>query len=322
MSAITLRTATEQDASAIRGLLQREGLPTSDLDSARPDFVLACDGADVIGTGALQPFGDTALVRSVAVSADRRGLGIGGRIVRELEQRAQQMGIRDLVLLTQTATGFFEHQGYRIIPRESVGAPVQQSDEFRLLCPATATCMSKSLTGAQASHIADKPYKVLVLCTGNSARSILAEALINHLGAGRFRGFSAGSHPKGAVHPLALDLLKEMGLPTQGLRSKSWDEFAPPGAASLDFVFTVCDNAAGEACPYWPGQPIKAHWGLPDPAAVEGSDADRRRAFRAAFQALESRVRMFMSLPIASLDRSELQQRLKAIGTASSESNA
>jgi len=182
--------------------------------------------------------------------------------------------------------------------------------------------MSKSLTGAQASHIADKPYKVLVLCTGNSARSILAEALINHLGAGRFRGFSAGSHPKGAVHPLALDLLKEMGLPTQGLRSKSWDEFARPGAASLDFVFTVCDNAAGEACLYWPGQPITAHWGLPDPAAVEGSDADKRRAFRAAFQALESRVRMFMSLPIASLDRSELQQRLKAIGTASSESNA
>jgi len=161
---------------------------------------------------------------------------------------------------------------------------------------------------------ADRPYHVLFLCTGNSARSILAEALINHWGGGRFRGFSAGSHPKGAVHPVALALLERMGLPTEGLRSKSWEEFAVTGAAPLDFVFTVCDNAAGEACPYWPGQPMTAHWGLPDPAAVTGTEAQQWVAFRAVFQALETRIKLFTSLPLASLDRIKLKERLEAIG--------
>jgi arsenate reductase len=160
----------------------------------------------------------------------------------------------------------------------------------------------------------NRPYNVLFLCTGNSARSILAEALINHRGHGQFRGLSAGSHPKGAVHPMGLEILKRMKLPTEGLRSKSWDEFAVPGAAPLDFVFTVCDNAAGEVCPYWPGQPLTAHWGVPDPAAVEGPDTDKRAAFRSAFQALDSRIKTFTSLPLASLDRIKLQQRLDAIG--------
>lgn len=159
-----------------------------------------------------------------------------------------------------------------------------------------------------------RPYNVLFLCTGNSARSILAESLINHWGTGAFRGFSAGSHPKGAVHPLALELLTQMRLPIEGLRSKSWDEFAAPGAEPIDFVFTVCDNAAGEVCPYWPGQPITAHWGVPDPAAVEGSYTAKRAAFRSAFQALENRIRLFTSLPLASLDRAELRERLNAIG--------
>jgi protein-tyrosine-phosphatase len=157
-------------------------------------------------------------------------------------------------------------------------------------------------------------FNVLFLCTGNSARSILAEALINHWGRGKFRGFSAGSHPKGAVHPIALELLRQMKLPTEGLRSKSWDEFAAPAAQRLDFVFTVCDNAAGEACPYWPGQPMTAHWGLADPAAVEGSDVNKWVAFRSAFHVLESRIMTFASLPIASLDRVKLQARLDAIG--------
>ena len=161
---------------------------------------------------------------------------------------------------------------------------------------------------------ADRPYHVLFLCTGNSARSILAEALINHWGGGRFRGFSAGSHPKGTVHPVALALLERMGLPTEGLRSKSWEEFAVTGAAPLDFVFTVCDNAAGEACPYWPGQPMTAHWGLPDPAAVTGTEAQQWVAFRAVFQALETRIKLFTSLPLASLDRIKLKERLEAIG--------
>lgn len=160
----------------------------------------------------------------------------------------------------------------------------------------------------------DKIYTVLFLCTGNSARSILGEALINYWGQGKFRGFSAGSHPKGQVHPIALELLKQMKLPTERLRSKSWDEFAAPGAAYLDFVFTVCDNAAGEVCPYWPGQPMTAHWGLDDPAAVEGSDTEKWLAFRRTFSQLESRIKIFTSLPIASLDRIKLQENLDSIG--------
>lgn len=160
----------------------------------------------------------------------------------------------------------------------------------------------------------DRTYNVLFLCTGNSARSILAESLVNHWGHGRFHGYSAGSHPKGVVHPIAIELLKQMRLPTEGLRSKAWDEFAAPGAPSLDFVFTVCDNAAGEVCPYWPGKPMTAHWGVPDPAAVEGTDTDKWLAFRAAFTALENRIKLFTTLPIESLDRMKLKENLDAIG--------
>jgi arsenate reductase (thioredoxin) len=162
--------------------------------------------------------------------------------------------------------------------------------------------------------MSSRPFNVLFLCTGNSARSILAESLINHWGRGKFLGYSAGSHPKGQVHPIAVELLQKMRLPTEGLRSKSWDEFATPGAAHLDFVFTVCDNAAGEVCPYWPGQPMTAHWGVEDPAAVEGADVDKWLAFRKAFAQLENRIKIFTSLPIASLDRVKLQERLDAIG--------
>lgn len=168
----------------------------------------------------------------------------------------------------------------------------------------------------------ERPFNVLFLCTGNSARSILAEQLVNHWGRGKFRGFSAGSHPKGRVHPIALELLNHMQLPTEGLRSKSWDEFAAPDAPALDFVFTVCDNAAGEVCPIWPGQPVSAHWGVEDPAAVEESDAEKWLAFRTAFKELESRIKAFTSLPIRSLDRIRLQQQLDAIGNSRSEQRA
>jgi len=164
--------------------------------------------------------------------------------------------------------------------------------------------------------MSDRPYNVLFLCTGNSARSIIAEALINQWGPGRFRGYSAGSHPKGTVHPIALQLLKKMNLPTEGLRSKSWDEFAAAGAPPLAFVFTVCDNAAGEVCPYWPGQPMTAHWGVPDPAAVRGSDTDKWLAFRDAFRMLDNRIKIFTSLPLESFDRMRLKERLDAIGRA------
>jgi arsenate reductase len=164
--------------------------------------------------------------------------------------------------------------------------------------------------------VSDRPYNVLFLCTGNSARSIIAEALLNQWGRGEFRGFSAGSYPKGAVHPIALELLKRVNLPTAGLRSKSWDEFASPDSLPLDFVFTVCDNAAKEVCPYWPGQPMTAHWGVPDPAAVEGTETEKWVAFREAFRLLDNRIKIFTSLPLASLDRIKLQERLDAIGKA------
>jgi protein-tyrosine-phosphatase len=159
-----------------------------------------------------------------------------------------------------------------------------------------------------------RPYNVLFLCTGNSARSIIAECLLNRLGAGHFRAYSAGSAPKGAVHPLALTLLERQGFETARLRSKSWDEFAKPGAPPLDFVFTVCDHAAKEPCPVWPGQPMTAHWGVPDPAALEGNEPEKHVAFAAAYRMLNNRIGIFVSLPMASLDRLALQQRLDAIG--------
>jgi arsenate reductase len=164
-----------------------------------------------------------------------------------------------------------------------------------------------------------RTYNVLFLCTGNSARSILAESLMNTLGKGRFRAFSAGSVPKGRVNPLALDLLERMNLPSEGFRSKSWDEFAAPDAPPLDFIFTVCDNAAGEACPVWPGKPMTAHWGIADPAAVEGSDADKALAFRKALKQLETRIKLFTELPIASLDQMTLREKLRAIGQPTTE---
>lgn len=158
------------------------------------------------------------------------------------------------------------------------------------------------------------PFNVLFLCTGNSARSILAESLLNHWGQGRFRGYSAGSFPKGAVHPRALQLLRSLNLPVARLRSKSWNEFATPGAPRMDFVFTVCDQAAGEVCPAWPGQPVTAHWGLPEPAAVEGSEIDQSRAFCDTLRALQNRIKLFVALPIASLDRLSLARQVEAIG--------
>jgi arsenate reductase len=165
--------------------------------------------------------------------------------------------------------------------------------------------------------MSDRTYNVLFLCTGNSARSILAESIVNQLGGVRFTGFSAGSQPKGEVHPYALDLLASIGVSATGLHSKSWDVFAVAGAPRMDFIFTVCDNAAGEACPVWPGQPVTAHWGIPDPAAVEGSEAEKRAAFRDAFANLERRIRIFVSLPLATLDGTALKQRLDAIGRTS-----
>jgi arsenate reductase len=173
---------------------------------------------------------------------------------------------------------------------------------------------------AETANAATRPrpatLNLLFLCTGNSARSILAEAIVNRLCShgGRFRAYSAGSHPKGEPNPFALELLRSLDIPTDDLRSKSWDEFAAPGAPQLDFIFTVCDQAAGEQCPYWPGRPMTAHWGLPDPAAVEGSDEAKRKAFFDTFVALRRRIELFTQLPFDALDRMALESRITEIG--------
>jgi arsenate reductase len=179
------------------------------------------------------------------------------------------------------------------------------------LCGGVGPAAGEARGEGKMSH---EVYNVLFLCTGNSARSIMAEAIMNRYGAGRFRAFSAGSRPKGEVHPYAIELLRNLNYVTDGLRSKSWDEFAEPGAPVMDFVFTVCDDAAAEACPVWPGQPMSAHWGVPDPAAVEGSEAVKRAAFADACRMLTNRISIFTNLPIASLDRLSLQKKLEEIG--------
>ncbi|MEO3429008.1 arsenate reductase ArsC [Pelagibius sp. CAU 1746] len=161
-----------------------------------------------------------------------------------------------------------------------------------------------------------KVYNVLFLCTGNSARSVMAEAIVDRLGEGRFKGYSAGSHPTGRVNPYALDLLHSLGHPTGELRSKSWDEFAAPGAPRMDFVITVCDNAAGEVCPVWPGQPVTAHWPFRDPAAVAGPEAQKRQAFAEVYGQIENRIGVFVNLPVAALDRMSLRRRLRELGGA------
>jgi arsenate reductase len=167
-----------------------------------------------------------------------------------------------------------------------------------------------------------KTYNVLFLCTHNSARSILAEAHLNHVGKGRFTAYSAGSHPRGKVNPFALELLAKNRLNTTSLRSKSWDEFAQPGAPRMDFVFTVCDQAAGEMCPIWPGQPMTAHWGVDDPAKAEGTDEEKRRSFLVAFKELSTRINLFLSLPLDKLDRLALTRKLAEIGQAGAETKA
>ena len=159
-----------------------------------------------------------------------------------------------------------------------------------------------------------RPYNILVLCTGNSARSILGEALFNTIGAGRFKAYSAGSHPTGRVNPFAIEQIRALGVPVEDLRSKSWDEFARPDAPQMDFIVTVCDNAAGEVCPLWPGQPVTAHCGFPDPAAVEGGDDEKRAAFAQTLRQIRNRVQLLLSLPLETLDRMAIESRMKAIG--------
>jgi arsenate reductase len=172
----------------------------------------------------------------------------------------------------------------------------------------------RELGHTQWEKIMHKTYNILILCTGNSARSIMGEALFNTMGAGRFKAYSAGSHPSGIVNPFAIEQVQRLGYPVEGLRSKSWDEFAQPGAPQMDLIITVCDNAAGEMCPLWPGKPVKAHWGFPDPAAVEGTDEVKRAAFTRTFHQIHNRVQLLLSLPLETLDRMTIENQVRAIG--------
>jgi len=287
-----VRRGQAADMPSVMALLQSAGLPTEDLPRIEGLRTWVIGSKDAIrGVIALEPIGGEGLLRSLVVAPDYRNQGLARALVTQLEMDARAEGVTRLVLLTQTAADFFRGMGYHTIDRSDVSDLMSQCAQFRSLCPASAICMAKMVN----DPMANRPYNVLFLCTGNSARSILAESLLNRCGQGRFRGYSAGSHPKGTVHPMALGLLEQMKLPTAGLRSKPWDEFAAPDAPAIDFVITVCDNAAGEVCPIWPGHPTKAHWGVPDPAAVEGSDSQKRAAFRDALRVLENRIQLFVS---------------------------
>lgn len=310
MTDINIATLGIRDRSALQALLVAAELPTEDLTSTSlGDFLAARAGDTLIGAAGLERHGDTALLRSVVVDKTLRGTGLGQRLVAAMEARARELGVRRLYLLTTTADKFFGRLGYRALARDEAPVAIQATAQFSQLCPSSSAFMMKALEA--------RVYNVLFLCTGNSARSILAESVMNNLaiGGGRFKAYSAGSHPKDAVNPFTLETLQANKFPVTDLRSKSWDEFAAPGAPALDFVFTVCDQAAQEACPYWPGQPMTAHWGLPDPAAEQGTDEAKRKAFRDTLMVLRRRIELFASLPFDKLDKLSIQKHIKDIGT-------
>jgi protein-tyrosine-phosphatase/N-acetylglutamate synthase-like GNAT family acetyltransferase len=301
--------ATAADGSDVRKLLDASGLPTADVTAALlSNFLVQHDRADLVAVGGLEFGANSALIRSVAVAPSKRGGGLGRQMVQALETLVRGRGCHQLYLLTTSAEAYFAKLGYERVPRESAPAGIRATQEFSSLCPTSSSLMVKTMD--------PKILNVLFLCTGNSARSILAEAVLNNLSLsqGKFKGYSAGSHRNGAVHRFTLELLQRSHLPTEGLCSKSWDEFARPDSPPLDFVFTVCDQAAGETCPYWPGQPVTAHWGMPDPAAVEGSEEQKRRAFADTLMVLRRRIELFASLPFNKLDRLALQRSVSEIG--------
>jgi arsenate reductase (thioredoxin) len=298
-------------------LLRAQGLPASDItDEHLEHFFFSGSDESPTGLVGVEIYGTDALLRSLVVAESTRSRGVGAALVQYVEDYAASRRVGALYLLTTTAESFFERRGYRRVDRAQAPRSIQSTLEFSSLCPASSAFMIKQLNPL-LRQVTGRLYNVLFLCTGNSARSILAESLLNHWGKGRFRAFSAGSHPKGKVHPMALELLKRTNLPTDDLRSKSWDEFTAPGAPPLDFIFTVCDNAAGEVCPVWPGRPMTAHWGIADPAAAQGTDAEKALAFRQALEELDARIELFTNLPIESLDSMTLHARLRDIGKSS-----
>jgi len=290
--------------AAIRALLERSNLPVKDLHQGGLTrfFGVEADG-ELAGVIGLESHGGAGLLRSLAVSPQRRGQGLGQALVAHLERVARREGVTDLWLLTTTAEPFFKVLGYRAAPREEAPEGIRNSSEFRDICPSTAACMHRHLGAAE--------QRVLVLCTGNSARSQIAEALLARKGAGRFEVVSAGSRPAPRVNPYAVRVLAEHGI--------EWEGRVPKGLDGLDgerwdFVITVCDRAK-EACPIFPGTPVLAHWGMPDPAEVEGEDADKLRAFRETYLVLNRRIDLLMALPAEKLERLALERAVRAIGT-------
>ena len=272
-----------------------------------------CELTQAVGVAQPHISRHLAQLRELGLVQDRReGVWMHYRLHPELPDWIKTI-LRETVAIARDQSPFVEDA-------RTLAAMANRPTRFAIPEPLfampTALNSSSDLAPQQERPMSEPVYNVLFLCTGNSARSILAERILERWGNRHFRGFSAGSHPKGAVHPLAIEILKRHNYPTEGLRSKDWAEFAQPDAPVMDFVFTVCDQAAGEVCPVWPGQPMTAHWGLPDPAAVEGDEVARLMAFRAAFRELENRIKIFTALPLASLDRMKLQRELDRIGTA------
>ncbi len=304
-----IRTGTRDDLSYIRDLLQRAQLPVADLESSEVAFLVADLDGIPVGAVGLQIFGASALLRSLVVSDDRRNTGLGRALLSAAEDMARRMQVRELVLLTTSAGPWFARHGYAGCDRAQIAEAIRSSAEFTSLCPASALCMSKPLT----DHGSHMTRNVLFLCTGNSARSVLAEATLRAWGGDHFSAFSAGSQPTGQINPFALAQLQAEGMPIEALRSKSWDEFVD--AAPMDLVITVCDAAAAEACPVVFGDFIRSHWGLPDPAAVAGSDADKAAAFALAHAIVKTRLRALLALPESVWsEREALQHALDRIG--------
>jgi protein-tyrosine-phosphatase/N-acetylglutamate synthase-like GNAT family acetyltransferase len=290
---------------AIRALLEANGLPVTDIDPVLPPRFFGVEGARGLeGVVAIERQGNAGLLRSLAVTEERRGTGLGKALVAHVEAVAVNEGLHELWLLTTTAERFFRHLGWEPAPRDSAPEAIRGTTEFRSVCPSSAACLRRDLRSRRT------PLRVLVLCTGNSARSQIAEALLNERGEERFEVVSAGSQPRPQVHPHTVRVLAERGIdwrgrtpkPVAGLENQHWD-----------FVITVCDRAK-ESCPIFPWKPALAHWGVPDPAEVEGSEEEQLRAFRETLDTLERRIALLMELPLEKLDRLAREREVGRIG--------
>jgi protein-tyrosine-phosphatase/N-acetylglutamate synthase-like GNAT family acetyltransferase len=305
-----------RDIGPVKRLLADCGLPGDDAGNHIEHFLIARSGDELAGTVGLELAGSSALLRSLAVGNAYRGKGLAKLLYERILPYARAKGVETLYLLTLSAGDFFRRRGFKAAERSSAPEQIAATQQFTTLCPDTAEFLARDIRDdrQKGQDMSDQPLNVLFLCTGNSARSIMAEAILNATGGDRFRAYSAGSHPNGKVNAFALAQIGKAGLSTEGYRSKSWDEFAVPGAPKIDFVFTVCSDAAGEVCPMWPGHPVTAHWGVDDPASFKGTDDEKARFFSRIYGQLHARIRILTSLPLDKLERPALQKKLDEAG--------